>query len=310
MDRITQESRIPSEDQIDRALGEAAAAGLLGDLSVGMDGGVMADDNSQPPHRLVELIESFPKQPNRPSTDHSIIIGIAGGSGSGKTYLARNLRDLLTTRYGLSTSLLSMDDYYLDRSAVPEEDRAGINYDVPAAIDTGLLAANLRDLASGKMVDTPRYHFGTHTRESEKRSVLPTRIIIVEGILLFAVEDLLNLFHLRVYRSCDRTSRKFRRIKRDKFERMREPESVIAQWKATVIPAHDRYVAPSAQYADVIIGQASSSAVVPEATVGAMVAHLVSVNKNPNHAQQSELNWDDNDNQRIQTKSLHTPDRP
>jgi uridine kinase len=185
-----------------------------------------------------------------------LIIGIGGGTGSGKTTVAR----ILCERYAeLGVSLVELDSYYHDRSHLSPEERAGVNYDEPSAIDHDLLLRQLERLASGQSIRKPRYLFATHTRSAEVDRVKPTAIIIVEG--LFALWDprICSLMGLKVYVDADPDLRFIRRLQRDLAERGRTVESVITQYLQTVRPMHQRYIEGTRENADLVVDTSSGS---------------------------------------------------
>jgi uridine kinase len=193
-----------------------------------------------------------------------LVIGIAGGTGSGKTTLAQRLLDEL----GQDVSLIEHDWYYRDRSGVPEGEREGINYDEPAALDNELLASHLAELRAGGAVECPQYDFATHTRRSTTRRVRPSRIVAVEGILLFAIPELCGAFDLRIFVDTDDDIRLLRRIRRDIVERQRDIASIQGQYYATVRPMHLLHVAPSKRQAHLIVPEGGENAEALDVIVG------------------------------------------
>lgn len=175
---------------------------------------------------------------------------MAGGSGSGKSTVVRQLLDLVPA---VSVSLLRHDSYYRDHEELPLEQRARINYDHPDSLETSLLAQHLRELIAGRSVDVPQYDFSTHRRLSTTRRVNPEPVIIVDGILVLAEPELRELCEIRTYVETDPDVRFIRRLLRDTRERNRSVESVIAQYGETVRPMHLEFVEPSKRHAHVII---------------------------------------------------------
>lgn len=182
---------------------------------------------------------------NRPK----LIIGVAGGSGSGKTTLAYQLLAIFPDR----AVLISQDSYYKDLSYLPHDARAKTNFDHPDSLDFQLLKEHLIALTNDQDVEVPLYNFNTHSRESASRRVTPKDIIIVEGILLFAVPEVRDLFDVKIFLDTDADVRLLRRVERDIKERGRDFQSIYNQYIATVKPMHEAFVEPSKRYADVII---------------------------------------------------------
>eukprot|EP00948_MAST-09A_sp_MAST-9A-sp1_P004078 g4078.t1 len=185
--------------------------------------------------------------------DRPLIVGICGGTGCGKTYVAKDLERRLGAK---SISFISQDNYYKDLSHMPEAERAQQNFDHPDTLDLDLLADHLETLSQMKPVNIPTYDFATHTRckgEGSTLLVQPSRVIIVEGILIFAYRRLREIIDVKVFVDADSDIRFIRRLKRDIKERGRTTESVISQYLATVRPMHLEFVEPTKRYADIII---------------------------------------------------------
>ena len=178
------------------------------------------------------------------------IIGVAGGSSSGKTTISERLVELTGPEH---VSLIELDSYYLDRSDEPPEERRVLNYDHPDAFDWPLLNDHLAALAAGASVPVPIYDYALDNRSGEVRIVEPARIIVVDGILVLWDRDLRERFDLKIFVDTAADVRLIRRLRRDIAERGRTAESVIDQYLATVKPAHERFIEPSKRYADVII---------------------------------------------------------
>lgn len=176
----------------------------------------------------------------------STLLGVAGGSGAGKTTLIEGLVD----RLGDSASVLWFDEYYHDLVHLDPAERAVVNYDHPDSLDGELLVSHLDGLLTGRGVDVPIYDFSSHTRTSKTRRVDPRPVIVVDGILVLAVAEIRRRLDLAVFVEAPESVRLGRRLARDVRERGRTPESVRAQFAATVAPMHDAYVAPSSAYAD------------------------------------------------------------
>ena len=178
------------------------------------------------------------------------IIGVAGGSSSGKTTISERLVELTGPEH---VSLIELDSYYLDRSDEPPEERRALNYDHPDAFDWPLLNDHLAALANGASVPVPIYDYALDNRSGQVRIVEPARIIVVDGILVLWDRALRDRFDLKIFVDTAADVRLIRRLRRDIEERGRTAESIIDQYLATVKPAHERFIEPSKRYADVII---------------------------------------------------------
>lgn len=179
-----------------------------------------------------------------------LVIGIAGGTGSGKTTVANTILE----RVGEDiVAYLPHDAYYKDLSSLPKPQRDEINFDHPNSLETSLMIEHVEQLKSGKSVELPIYNFKTHTRTNKVIKVLPKPVIVVEGILIFGEPDLCKLFDVKLFVDTDADLRLIRRIQRDITERGRTVESVLHQYEKTVRPMHLEFVEPSKRYADVII---------------------------------------------------------
>jgi uridine kinase len=177
------------------------------------------------------------------------LLGLAGGTGSGKTTVAERLAEVA----GSTLALVRLDSYYRSRPDLDLDERAGINYDHPDAFDWPLLIDHVRTLCAGRAVDAPRYDFTQYERAPDHVTIAPARIVVVEGILVLYEPELRELFDLRVFVDSDADVRFIRRLERDVAERGRTAESVIAQYLATVRPSHLQFVEPTKRYADVIV---------------------------------------------------------
>jgi uridine kinase len=200
-----------------------------------------------------------------------MLIGIAGGTGSGKTTLAEKILGALPAGQAL---LLQHDSYYRDRGHLLPAERMMINFDEPGALEHDLLVRNLDALRSGQAVESPQYDFATHTRRPETRRLEPRPIVVVEGILLFAVAEVRERFDLRLYVDTPDDVRLLRRIKRDLLERGRDIESIESQYLATVRDMHERYVAPTRRYAHLIVPEGGENVQALEVIVGKLL-HLL-----------------------------------
>jgi uridine kinase len=181
--------------------------------------------------------------------DRPLVIGVVGGSGSGKTTVARAIYDQL----GLDATFLDQDAYYQDLQHLPLEARARVNFDHPDAFDTDLLVAHIEALRAGQSIDKPTYDFAQHTRAARTIRLEAREIILVDGILLFAEARLRPLFDIKLFVDVDDDIRFIRRLQRDVTERGRTVEGVIRQYLDTVRPMHLEFVEPSKRYADVIL---------------------------------------------------------
>lgn len=199
-----------------------------------------------------------------------LVIGIAGGTGSGKTTLMKNLIE----RYGNDVTVLSHDNYYKRRDDLTYEERCAINYDEPDALETDLMAVHLDRLRHGQAVDCPLYDFTQHNRSAETLHIEPRRVIIVEGILIFENKPLRDLMDIKIFVDTDADVRLCRRIKRDVTKRGRTLESVLQQYQQTVKPMHEKYVEPSKRYADIIVPEGGKNYVALDMIMGRIRHHL------------------------------------
>jgi uridine kinase len=205
-------------------------------------------------------------------THSPYIIGIAGGTGSGKTTVAKKVVEGLPPG---EAALIQHDWYYKDLSELTYEARARVNYDEPASLDNELLAHHLRALHAGEAIDAPQYDFTTHLRTAGQRRITPAGIIVVEGILLFAVAALREQFDLLLFVDTDDDIRLMRRIKRDIIDRGRDISSIQSQYYKTVRPMHRLHVAPTRSYAHLIIPEGGENRQAVEVIVGRLL-HLLS----------------------------------
>ena len=179
-----------------------------------------------------------------------LILGVAGGSGSGKTTV---VSQIIRAMEPVPVSLLHHDSYYRDHPDLSDQERARLNYDHPDVLETPLLADHLRELLAGQAVEEPVYDFTTHSRTDETRRIEPNPVVIVDGILILAEPELRELMDIRVFVETDSDLRFIRRLLRDTQERGRSVDSVIRQYQATVRPMHLEFVEPSRRHADVIV---------------------------------------------------------
>ncbi len=196
-----------------------------------------------------------------------LIVGVAGGSGSGKSTVVRRL---IRTLGAERVALLETDAYYRDRADLTAEARAALNYDHPDATDEPMLVAHLRQLRAGSGVAAPRYDFVRHARLAETQWVPARPCVVVEGILVLATDALRDLLDLRLYVETDADVRLIRRLRRDLDERGRTAESVLEQWEATVRPMHLQFVEPSKRHADLILPEGGHNMV----ALDVILAHL------------------------------------
>jgi uridine kinase len=187
-----------------------------------------------------------------------IVIGVAGGSGSGKTTVVRRIVDALGDE---QVTVLEHDRYYRDRNDLRLEERAALNYDHPDSLETDLLVRHLHELRAGRPIEAPLYDFARYVRHAATESVAARRAIIVEGILIYTDAALRGLMDVKVFVDTDDDTRFIRRLQRDISERGRTVQSVIDQYLATVKPMHLEFVEPSKRYADIIVPQGGHNAV-------------------------------------------------
>jgi uridine kinase len=200
-----------------------------------------------------------------------VLIGIAGGTGSGKTTVARKIIERLPQEDAL---LIQHDSYYRDRSHLPLAERERVNFDEPDALENDLLYQDLRRLKAGRPTFCPQYDFSTHTRQKEMRPLEPRPVVIVEGILLFSVPALRDLFDLRLFVDTPDDVRLLRRIRRDLTERGRDIVSIEGQYLGTVRAMHDLHVAPTRRYAHLIIPEGGENTQALEVIAGQLL-HLL-----------------------------------
>jgi uridine kinase len=200
-----------------------------------------------------------------------LIIGIAGGTASGKTTVARRLVERLGTH---PVAVLDQDSYYRDLADLPLEERARFNFDHPDAFDTALLVRHLRELRAGNPVEKPVYSFTKHTRTGETVRVNPGDVVILEGILVLALEPVRELLEVKVFVDSDADVRVLRRVSRDIKERGRDFDGVVEQYFRTVRPMHFGFVEPSKRYADIIIPHGGLNDIAIEMVAGAVQKRL------------------------------------
>jgi uridine kinase len=199
------------------------------------------------------------------------IIGVAGGTGSGKTTVSQHIQAMVGAE---RLAYLQHDSYYHDQSHLSPSERALVNYDHPASLDTDLLIAQIEMLRSGEPIAVPIYDFAIHARQRETQRVLPAPVILVEGILIFVEPALRELMDMRIFVDTDADIRFIRRLRRDVQERGRTPESVIEQYLSTVRPMHLEFVEASKRHADIIIPEGGENRVAMEMIVSRIHSFL------------------------------------
>ena len=202
-----------------------------------------------------------------------LVIGIAGGTGSGKTTLMKNL----ISKYGDHITVLSHDNYYKRHDDMTYEERCQLNYDEPAALETDLMARHLDQLRQGNAIDCPVYDFTVHNRSDETVRIEPQKVIIVEGILIFENQPLRDLMDIKIFVDTDADVRLCRRIKRDVNKRGRTLESVLLQYQQTVKPMHEKYVEPSKKFADIVVPEGGKNLVALDMIMGRIQRHMEEV---------------------------------
>ena len=200
----------------------------------------------------------------------TMIIGIAGGTGSGKTTLTKRLKE----RFGDDVSVVYHDNYYKALDDLTYEQRCSVNYDHPDAFDTALMIEHIRALREGKAVHCPTYDYTVHNRAEATLEVLPTKVILVEGILIFQDPVLRDLMDIKIFVDTDADVRILRRITRDVEERGRSLESVVNQYLTTVKPMHEQFVEPSKRYADIIVLEGGHNVVALDMIIQRVKQHI------------------------------------
>ncbi|MDX1753191.1 MAG: uridine kinase [Salinimicrobium sediminis] len=179
-----------------------------------------------------------------------LIIGIAGGTGSGKTTVVNQIIEELKNE---EVDVISQDSYYQDTSHLTYEERTKINFDHPKSIDFDLLVSHLKDLKAGKVIQQPVYSFKEHNRTAQTITIEPRKVIIVEGILILTHADIREMFDIKIYVHADSDERLIRRLKRDIAERGRDLEEVLNRYQNTLKPMHQQFIEPTKEFADIII---------------------------------------------------------
>lgn len=199
-----------------------------------------------------------------------MVIGIAGGTGSGKTTLTEKLKE----RFGEDVSVLFHDNYYKSHSEMPYEERAKLNYDHPDAFETDRFVRDLEALRRGEAIQCPTYDYTIHDRSLNTVEVRPTRVILVEGILIFENKALRDLMDIKIFVDTDADVRILRRLVRDVNKRGRTLDSVVSQYLTTVKPMHDAFVEPSKKYADIIVPEGGYNTVALDMIVERIRGHV------------------------------------
>lgn len=187
-----------------------------------------------------------------------LIIGIAGGTGSGKTSVTNRILEHLDNK---SVIVIQHDSYYKDLGSFGGRPPAEVNYDHPDSLETGLLVRHIRELRAGRSVDQPMYNFTSHRRLDASKKLEPRAIVIIEGILIFVEKELRDLMDIKIFIDTDADERLIRRIRRDILERGRSIDSVMQQYVGTVKPMHLEFVEPSKHWADIIVPRGAENAV-------------------------------------------------
>ena len=200
----------------------------------------------------------------------TIFIGIAGGTGSGKTTLTEHLKK----RFGNEITVLYHDDYYRDQTDMPFDVRCRQNYDHPDAFETDLMVRHLRALKRGEAIERPVYSYSDYNRTGETVTVTPSRVVIVEGLLIFQNPELRELMDIKIFVDTDADVRILRRILRDVKERGRTIESVVDQYLTTVKPMHEQFIEPSKRFADIIVLEGGHNLVALDMIMQRIANHL------------------------------------
>lgn len=200
----------------------------------------------------------------------TMVIGIAGGTGSGKTTLTVRLKE----KFGEDVSVLYHDNYYKSHSDMPFEERKKLNYDHPDAFDTQRMVEDLKALFRGETIQSPTYDYTIHDRSDVTVEVRPTKVVIVEGILIFENQALRDLMDIKIFVDTDADVRILRRTMRDVKERGRSLDSVVNQYLTTVKPMHEQFVEPSKRYADIIVLEGGHNLVALDMIIQRVKSHV------------------------------------
>ena len=199
-----------------------------------------------------------------------LMIGIAGGTGSGKSTLTERIKE----HFGEHVTVLTHDNYYKAHDDMTYEERTHLNYDHPNAFDTDLMIEHVRALRAGKDIICPVYDFSAHNRSKETITIHPNKVMIIEGILIFECKELTDLMDIKIYVDTDADVRILRRIMRDVEERGRSLTSVVNQYLNTVKPMHEQFVEPSKKYADIIVPEGGRNQVALDMIMQRIKSHL------------------------------------
>ena len=200
----------------------------------------------------------------------TMLIGIAGGTGSGKTTLTRHLKE----HFGGDVTVIGHDSYYKLQEGKTYEERARVNYDHPSAFDTELLIQHLQELKAGHSIQCPVYSFVEHNRTDQTVEIQPAKVIIVEGILIFQNPTLRDMFDIKIFVETDADVRILRRALRDVEERGRSLESVVNQYLTTVKPMHEQFVEPTRKFADIIVLEGGHNLVALDMIMQRIASHI------------------------------------
>ena len=200
----------------------------------------------------------------------TMVIGIAGGTGSGKTTLTVRLKE----KFGEDVSVIYHDNYYKSHSDMPFEERKKLNYDHPDAFDTQRMVEDLKALCRGETIQSPTYDYTIHDRSDVTVEVRPTKVVIVEGILIFENQALRDLMDIKIFVDTDADVRILRRIMRDVKERGRSLDSVVNQYLTTVKPMHEQFVEPSKRYADIVVLEGGHNLVALDMIIQRVKSHV------------------------------------
>lgn len=202
--------------------------------------------------------------------ENILIIGIAGGTGSGKTTITEKIKE----HFGDDVTVITHDNYYKAHDSLTYEERSNLNYDHPSSLDTDLLIEHLRLLREGREIISPIYDFTIHNRSKETMKISPNKVMVVEGILIFENTELCKLFDIKLFVDTDADVRILRRISRDVKERGRSLDSVINQYLSTVKPMHEQFVEPSKKNADLIIPEGGHNTVAIDMILQKIEKHI------------------------------------